>query len=187
MWRSIRRGVGVLHARPASTLGVVLVVAMPVALSVLAPAGAASAGPPAGRRVAPAAATVIDGMSVRHLPDGLGSASDFVYDYDDVDFVARVWESQPSSGGWRVDLDIDVMRGARLRSGRALHDWFIAYEERDPTPSYRPVRVHGHPGWLCPDQIFWLVRPGVAVSVQLDTTRWSRHELMRIARSTSGR
>jgi hypothetical protein len=127
-------------------------------------------------------ATVIDHIAFAYLPPGLGSASDFVYGYDDVDFNARVWESRIPEG-WQVDLDIDVMRGARLTSGRALHDWFISYEERDPAPRYHRVQVHGQAGWLCRDQLFWLLRPGLAVSVHLDGQRWSRHEVVRTARS----
>jgi len=127
-------------------------------------------------------ATVIDSIRFDHLPGGLGDSTDFSYDYDDVDFAARVWES-PTADGWRVDLDIDVMRGARLTSAHALHDWFIGYEERDPAPAYRAVRVHGHRGWLSDDQLFWLIRPGLAVSVQLDGSRWRRAEVVRTAAS----
>ncbi|HZZ96342.1 MAG TPA: hypothetical protein VFE19_04985 [Jatrophihabitantaceae bacterium] len=152
-------------------LGIVLV---PAAL--LSAAGRAAACPPAP-------ATVIDSIAFGHLPSGLGTASDFSYHFSRVDFVARVWESR-TDNGWQVDLDIDVMRGARLSSGRALHDWFIRYEQRDPTPNYHRVRVHGQPGWLCRDQLFWLLRPGLAVSVQLDGTRWPRKEVVRTARSS---
>jgi hypothetical protein len=142
-------------------------------------APAATAAPAA----APAPPTVIGAMSFGYLPAGLGAATDFSYDYDEVDFAARVWESRSPTGGWRVDLDLDVMIGPRLSSGRALHDWFIDYEQRDPTPRYRRVSVHGRPGWLCRDQIFWLVRPGLAVSAQLDAGRWPRGELRRLARA----
>jgi hypothetical protein len=41
--------------------------------------------------------------------------------------------------------------------------------------------VRGHPGWIGRDQVFWLVRTGLAVSVHVDRTRWSRHDLRRIA------
>jgi hypothetical protein len=138
-------------------------------------AGVAAACPPA-----PVA--VIDSVAFDYLPAGLGTASDFAYHFERVDFVARVWESQIPDG-WQVDLDIDVMRGARLSSGAALHDWFVKYEQRDPAPAYHRVRVHGRPGWLCRDQLFWSLRPGLAVSVQLDGTRWPRHEVVRTARS----
>jgi hypothetical protein len=152
-------------------LGVVLATA-----TGLFAAGTAGACPPAP-------ATVVDHIAFGHLPDRLGGASDFTYHFAHVDFVARVWESR-TADGWQVDLDIDVMRGARLSSGRALHDWFIRYEQRDPTPRYHRVRVHGSPGWLCRDQLFWLIRPGLAVSAQLDGTRWPRKEVVRTARSS---
>ena len=93
-----------------------------------------------------------------------GHGSDFAYHFSRVDFVARVWES-PADDGWRVDLDIDVMRGARLRRAGRCTTGSSAYEQRDPTPRYHRVRVHGQPGWLCRDQVFWLMRPGLAVSV----------------------
>jgi hypothetical protein len=142
---------------------------------VLVPVAVFAAAPVAG---ATTPATTIDSIAFAHLPDGLGSSTDFAYSYQRVDFVARVWESQ-TADGWRVDLDIDVMRGARLMSGRALHDWFIRYEQRDPAPSYHRVSVHGRPGWLCRDQLFWLLRRGLAVSVQLDGSRWPRREVVR--------
>ena len=123
---------------------------------------------------------VIDHVAFRYLPAGLGRPSDFRYDYDRVDFVARVWESRIPQG-WRVDLDLVVMRGARLCSPRALHNWFVRYDVRDPEPVYRRVRLHGHQGWLAKDEVFWLIRPGLAVSATVDGRRWTRHEVRRIA------
>jgi len=122
----------------------------------------------------------IGGVRFEYLPSGLGQASDFNYEYDEVAFTARVWESPAPSGGWRVDADIEVLSGARLTSGAALHDWFIDYQERPPAEAhYVPVLVHGRPGWLARDQLFWLVRPGLAVSVRIDGTRWSTSEVVR--------
>ncbi len=149
-----------------------------VVLATAAPLSAATAG-----ACPPAPATVIDSIAFDDLPHDLGSSSDFSYHFARVDFVARVWESR-TDDGWQVDLDIDVMRGARLSSGKALHDWFIRYEQRDPRPRYHRVRVHGQLGWLCRDQLFWLLRRGLAVSVQLDRTRWPRKEVVRTARSS---
>jgi hypothetical protein len=135
--------------------------------------------------VAPAAAAAVpalDGVELRYLPPGLGTSTDFAYEYDDVAFAARVWESGSDSGGWRVDLGVDVLRGKGLDNAEALHDWFIAYEERPPGEArYRPVRVHGHRGWMCRDEVFWLVRPGLAVSVHIDRSRWSAVQLARTA------
>lgn len=145
---------------------------------------ASPAGPTAVLRAAaaPAAATVLDGIAFGYLPTGLGRASDFAYDFEGVDFVSRVWESGSDEAGWQVDLDIAVLRGRRLSSARALHDWFIRYQDRPAAEAqYVPARVNGHPGWLCRDQLFWLLRPGLAVSVQLDRNRWTRGEVVRIA------
>jgi hypothetical protein len=129
------------------------------------------------------AVTRLDGVQLRHLPAGLGRSSDFTYHYQRVDFVARVWESGSDSKGWRVDLDVQVMRGRRLRSPRALHDWFIAYEQRPANEvHYRPVRIRGHRGWITRDEVFWLVRPKLAVAITIDRTRWSRRALLRTAR-----
>lgn len=151
-----------------------------VAAAALVPATPASGSQPPGR---PLPAFVLDGMFFGHLPSGLGTASDFAYHFQRVDFVARVWESQIPEG-WTVDLDVAIMRGARLTTGPALHDWFIRYEQRPPAEArYHPLRLNGQPGWRCRDQVFWLVRPGLAVSVQLDRTRWSRHQVTLTARS----
>lgn len=122
----------------------------------------------------PPPATTLDGIAFGQLPTGLGDSTDFDYAYQGVRFVARVWESRSDDGGWRVDLDADVMRGKRLTDGKALHDWFVAYEDRPPAEArYIAVRVHGRPGWLSRGQVFWLERVGLAVSVSLDRTRWS--------------
>jgi hypothetical protein len=125
--------------------------------------------------------TSIGGIRFDYLPGGLGQASDFTYEYDDVTFTARVWESPDAGGGSRVDADLEVLSGARLANGSALHDWFVAYQARPPAEAHDvPVRVHSRPGWLARDQLFWLVRPGLAVSVTVDGTRWSTSEVMRI-------
>lgn len=151
-----------------------LFLCMLLGVAVLAPlAGSATAGAAPG--------TSIGGVAFGFLPAGLGQASDFTYEYEDVTFVARVWESQIPDG-WRVDADVEVLSGPRLSSGTALHDWFIAYQDRPPAQArYVPVRVHGRPGWLARDELFWLVRPGLAVSVQLDGARWSTGEVVRTA------
>jgi hypothetical protein len=135
-----------------------------------------------GVSTAGAAAVTIDGIAFTHLPPGLGDASDFRYENDDVAFVSRTWESARPGGGFRVDADLIVMRGARLRDGPALRDWFVAYEDRPPAEArYVPVRVHGRPGWLGRDQVFWLVRPGLAVSVHVDGSRWTTLQVARTA------
>jgi len=152
-------------------------------LAITVAAGAVAvmpAAPAAGAR----STQVLDGVQLRYLPAGLGGSTDFDYEYEDVSFVARVWESGSDDAGWSVDLDVDVMRGDRLRSPRALHDWFIAYEDRPADEvSYHRVRIHGRLGWATRDEVFWLVRPGLAIAMTLDAHRWSHATLMRTARA----
>ena len=125
----------------------------------------------------------LGGAVLHYLPPRLGKSTDFEYRFARVSFASRVWESGSDAEGWRVDLDVVVMHGARLRTPRALHDWFIRYEQRPPAEAhFVPVRVHGRPGWASRDQVFWLMRPGAAVSVQIDRRRWSRRALFRTAR-----
>jgi hypothetical protein len=137
--------------------------------------------PPAAAAVAPA--PTLGGAVLHYLPSGLGTSSDFEYHFARVSFDSRVWESGSDARGWRVDLDIVVMHGRRLSTPRALHEWFIRYEQRPPAEArYRPVRVHGRRGWAAHDQVFWLIRPGAAVSVRIDRNRWSRRALFRTVR-----
>jgi hypothetical protein len=152
-----------------------LALAVGAGVAVALPAGAAAG---AGRTA------TLDGVQLRYLPAGLGTSTDFEYEYEDVSFVARVWESGSDDAGWSVDLDIEVMRGAGLSSARTLHDWFIAYEDRPADEvDYHAVHIHGRLGWATRDEVFWLVRPGVAVAVTLDAHRWSHPTLMRTARA----
>lgn len=121
-------------------------------------------------------------MRFSWLPTGLGELSSFDYSYDDVSFTSAVWESQ-TPDGWRVDLHLTVMSGDRLSDGKALHDWFIDYQQRPPEDvDYRTVTALGQPGWMTRDQLFYLVRPGLAVSITVDPARWSTADLWAVAR-----
>ncbi|SHG80153.1 hypothetical protein SAMN05443575_2812 [Jatrophihabitans endophyticus] len=136
----------------------------------------ASAGPPR---------PALDGLRIGYLPAGVGASTDFAYDYDDVGFVSRVWESRTTTG-WRFDLTVDVLRGDRLSTPRRLHDWLVDYQDRPAGEArYVPTHVHGRPGWVSGDEVFWLVRPGLAVLVRLDTARWPHRELLRVARAVN--
>ncbi len=156
----------------ALALGAGVVVSAPAAGAAGAAVGPASRGERLG------------GVQLRYLPRGLGTSTDFEYEYEDVSFVSRVWESGSDAAGWSVDLDVDVMRGRRLVNGRALHDWFIPYEDRPADEvSYHRIRIHGRPGWLTRDEVFWLVRPGLAIAMSVDRTRFSTRQLLRTARA----
>jgi hypothetical protein len=164
--------------------GLLVLVAGAGVLAVAAPATGITAPASAPMSAAREASAVVDGIAFGYLPVGLGRASDFSYSYDEVDFAARVWESGSDETGWSVDLDIAVLRGDRLRSGQALHDWFIPYEDRPADEvSYHRIRVHGHPGWLTRDEVFWLVRPGLAIAMMVDRSRFPTRQLLRTARA----
>lgn len=142
-------------------------------LSVAPSSAAAASAPP---RPSP---VTIGGITFPCLPAGIGAPWSSEYSFDDVEFASTDWESGSDAAGWTVDLHITVMHGERLRSGSALNDWFIEYQER-PADEVRhlPTRVHGRPGWISRDQIFWLVRPGTAVSVTVDGSRWGIVDLL---------
>lgn len=161
----------------------VLLRAACIALALIAvpPVGAAASCPVHSASVA--------GVVFGHLPSGLGRRSDFRYHFAGVHFVAAVWERGPNpGGGYRESLDAVVMHGPRLDGPRALHDWYLRYQQRPARACrYRRLRVHGHHGWTCRDQVFWLMRPGMAVSVELDRRWWGHGVVLRIAQATHRR
>lgn len=130
------------------------------------------------RRVVP-----LDGFLLTYLPDGVGAASDFDYEWAGVRFHTRDWESRVGEG-WRVDLTAQTLRGQRLADLTALQDFLTDYEQKDPDAwRLRPFHNGAHPGLICDDQAFWLVQPGVAVSIRIDRDRFSHADLVRTARS----
>lgn len=74
---------------------------------------------------------VIDGLAITYLPEGLGAPSDFEFEWGGVRFTQRVWESEVEDGVWRVDLQVQAMRGARLSDRDAMRRFLIEYHEKD--------------------------------------------------------
>ncbi|BCJ35673.1 hypothetical protein Athai_31760 [Actinocatenispora thailandica] len=176
------------RARRLSIAGLAVGAMCAVAPALPAHAGATASGvrdwstpvvsPAAASRRAP----VLDGFRLTHLPTGLGTPSDFEYEWNDVTFHSRDWESRHGAG-WRVDLTIETLRGDRLSSLAALRGYLTDYLEQDPGSwRLRPVPVGSHPGLRTDDRVFWLVRPGLAVSVDMDPERYGPSELLRTAR-----
>ncbi|GAB3862406.1 hypothetical protein GCM10029963_68510 [Micromonospora andamanensis] len=86
-------------------------------------------------------------------------------EWDDVGLASRVWERQ-TPDGHRVDLRVHVLRGERLVDLTALRDFLGEYHERDPAEWHLNEFPHDDGAGLHDDvQAFWLVEPGVAVSV----------------------
>lgn len=127
---------------------------------------------------------VLDGFVIGHVPRDAGSsASDFEYEPEDgVRFTSRVWERETGDGGHAVDLMLIVVRADRLATLGGLRDFMSAYHERDPA-SWTKVQIGARPGLKAAGQVFWLVEPGIAVSVTIDTARLGAGELMAVAES----
>lgn len=109
---------------------------------------------------------MLDGFRIGQVPAGVGDeVSDFASEWDDVRFASRVWERQ-TPDGHRVDLRVHVLRGELLVDLTALRDFLREYHERDPAEWHLSEFQHDDGVGLHDEvQAFWLVEPGVAVSV----------------------
>ncbi|WP_157987513.1 hypothetical protein [Jiangella endophytica] len=110
----------------------------------------------------------LDGFVLGWVPQGLGPlVSDFEYEWDDVGFRSRVWESGPyPDESYRVDLQVTVMRSPLFTDVAALRGFLVEYLERDPAAWATELFAHPDgPGFSDAGEFFWLARPGVAVRV----------------------
>ncbi|TDC54171.1 hypothetical protein E1212_03285 [Jiangella ureilytica] len=110
----------------------------------------------------------LDGFALRWVPPGIGPlVTDFAYEWDDVGFRSRVWESGPyPDESYRVDLQVTVMRSPSFTDVAALRGFLAGYLERDPAAwATEPFDHPDGPGFLDVGELFWLAAPGVAVRV----------------------
>lgn len=144
---------------------------------------AATAVSPHHPVVAKRATTIpLDGFVITHVPDKVGPLeSEFAYEWEDVAFRSRVWETGPDpEGAYRVDLTVQTMRGRSLRDLEAVRTYLTEYLEKDPKAwALRRVKVGRYDGYRDDRRIFWLVSPGVAASAVIDRDRFSDTELRR--------
>src|SRR5215207_6978698 len=64
---------------------------------------------------AEALVTTLDGFVIGYTPRGIGSPTDFEYEWEEVVFRSRVWETGPDAeGATRVDLTVNTLRGEGL-------------------------------------------------------------------------
>lgn len=111
---------------------------------------------------------LLDGFAVGWVPPGIGPlVSDFAYEWDDVGFRSRVWESGPyPDDSYRVDLQVTVMRSPTFTDAAALRGFLVEYLERDPAGwATDPFAHPDGPGFTDVGELFWLASPGVAVRV----------------------
>jgi hypothetical protein len=106
---------------------------------------------------------VIGGLAITHLPDGLGASSDFEFEWGGVRFTQRVWESEVEDGVWRVDLQVQAMRGERLSDKEAMRGFLGEYHEKDDAWAPEPF---GDRGFSDEREVSALVERGLAVEVR---------------------
>ncbi|MER5455877.1 hypothetical protein ABT008_13940 [Micromonospora sp. NPDC002389] len=108
----------------------------------------------------------LDGFHIGHVSPGVGDeVSDFTSEWEDVRLTSRFWE-RPTVDGHQVDLRVHVLRGERLVDLDAVRDFLAEYHERDPAQWRLTEFAHEDgPGLTDDAQAFWLVEPGVAVTV----------------------
>ncbi|MFI6677857.1 hypothetical protein [Kribbella sp. NPDC050470] len=145
----------------------------------------AAAEPRPGYVVAPPSteqrADNLDGFVIEHLPAGVGTPTDFEYEWEDIRFHSRVWETGPDpEGAYKVDLTMKTLRGEKLTDLEALKAFLIEYEGKDPdTWELRAVKIGAYDGLIADgDEVFYFVAPGVAAEVSLDRGRFSEQDLL---------
>ncbi|HEU4947126.1 MAG TPA: hypothetical protein VFT31_08240 [Kribbella sp.] len=128
--------------------------------------------------------STLDGFVIRHTPCGIGTPSDFDYEWDDVVFHSRVWETGPDEeGATKVDLTVKTMRGDGLTDLQALRSFLTEYHEKDPAEwELTPVQIGPYDGYSAGDKVFYFVSAGVAAEVTIDRSRFSEEELTQTAR-----
>jgi hypothetical protein len=161
-----------------------------IALGTLLPT--ATAGPvlpasPSGQhRTTPSTqqrACILDGFAIDHLPGGIGTPSDFEYEWEDVVFHSRVWETGPDpEGATKVDLTVKTIRGEKVIDLESLRAFLTEYHEQDPaTWELTAIDVAGYGGYRADDQVFFFISPGIAAEVSIDRTRFTDDDLLATA------
>ncbi|TDO64032.1 hypothetical protein EV651_105256 [Kribbella sp. VKM Ac-2571] len=122
----------------------------------------------------------LDGFVIENLPDGLGTPSDFEYEWGDVSFHSRVWETGPDpEGAFKVDLTVKTLRGEKLTDLEAVKDFLVEYEEKEPGDwQLEPVKVGGYDGLFAGNEVFYFIEPGVAAEVTIDHDRFTDEDVL---------
>lgn len=126
----------------------------------------------------------LDGFVLGWVPPGLGPlVTDFEYEWEDVGFRSRVWESGPyPDESYRVDLQITVMRSPSFTDVAAMREFLVEYLERDPAAwATEPFAHPDGPGLADVGELFWLAEAGVAVRVLGGGERVDPRDLTRTA------
>jgi hypothetical protein len=158
-----------------------LLLATPASAAVLDPDSAARLypTPPSTKQ----RACILDGFVIDHLPGGIGSPSDFEYEWDDIVFHSRVWETGPDpEGATVVDLTVKTIRGDKLTDLSELRDFLTEYHEKDPDEwQLTPAKIGQYDGYLAEGQVFYFISPGLAAEASIDRSRFSEKDLLKTA------
>jgi hypothetical protein len=160
------------------------VVLTSLGLSTTVPASATEFTPSSTYSVAPPSteqrAGTLDGFVIENLPDGIGTPSDFEYEWEDVSFKSRVWETGPDDeGAFKVDLTLKTLRGEKLTDLEAVKNFLVEYEEKEPGSwQLTPVKVGGYDGLFAGDEVFYFIEPGVAAEVTIDHDRFTDEDVL---------
>ncbi|WBQ07104.1 hypothetical protein [Kribbella sp. CA-293567] len=167
--------------------GAITALAAPAVLGILLPTAAAAAPGSAsscGQHLLSATtqqrACILDGFAIDHLPGGIGSPSDFEYEWEEVVFHSRVWETGPDpEGATKVDLTAKTIRGEKVIDLETLRTFLTEYHEKDPESwELTAVDVAGYGGYRADDLVFFFVEPGIAAEVSIDRVRFSDDDLL---------
>ncbi|ADB34322.1 hypothetical protein Kfla_5308 [Kribbella flavida DSM 17836] len=125
----------------------------------------------------------LDGFVIDHLPDGLGTPSDFEYEWEEVTFHSRVWETGPDpDGATKVDLTLKTIRGDRVADLETLREFLTEYHEKDPAAwQLTPAQLGSYGGYTVDGQAFYFVSPGLAAELTIDRTRFPQEALLATA------
>src|SRR5687768_16081466 len=70
----------------------------------------------------------LDGFVIDHLPNGLGTPTDFQYEWEEVIFHSRVRETGPDpEGATKVDLTVKTIHGEGLIDLETLRTFLTEY------------------------------------------------------------
>jgi hypothetical protein len=123
----------------------------------------------------------LDGFTITHVPAGVGTASDFEYEWEEVSFHSRVWETT-TGDATAVDLSLKTIRGDRIADVEALREFLTEYHEKDPaTWELTAAQVGSYGGYVTDGHVFYFVEPGLAAELTIDRSRFPQEELLATA------
>lgn len=125
----------------------------------------------------------LDGFRLGWVPPRIGTlVTDFEYEWEDVRFQSRVWETEVSEGSYRVDLQVTILRSPSFTDPDAVRDFLVGYLERAAAEwANRRFEHPDGPGFAEVGEFFWLAAPGTAVRVNTDGAVVTAWDLRRMA------